>query len=406
MSRAITDPANLRPQELKAAYAISQAVSRAIDIETALDKIIHLVRPVFIFDNIALFEPGINQNLETVFAKAIGRGRSKEADLFWGEQSALLASKTGHTVAQLEAVGKDKVDRTNIHHSLALPLLVGGDVKGVLVFLRFGGPEYLPDQIHLAEFIAVHIAQLFEHRQLVQRIADLEAKRRLDTLQAEFTAMVSHELMTPLGFIKGYATTLLRQDINWEEETRREFLTIIDEESDRLSDLINNLMDSSRLQVGMLPMTFQVTRLDSLLKDVCLRAKSLNEDLSISFQILTPGIQIRADPTRLAQVFDNVLINATKYAPGSPVTITLDQVEDNVHIKIKDQGQGLSPEPLAQLFQRFYRAPEHRASTRGTGLGLYICRKIIEAHSGKIEVESALNEGMTFHIYLPFLSPS
>jgi len=292
-------------------------------------------------------------------------------------------------------------DRTSARYFLALPLNLGEQVKGTLVFIRFGGPPYTPEQINLAEFIGVHVAQLLEHRQLVERIADLEAKRRLDSLQDDFIAMISHELLTPLGFIKGYATTLLREDINWDAVTRHEFLTIIDEESDRLRELIDNLMDSSRLQAGTLHMNIQPIRLDTLLKDISLRASSRDEGLRICLDLVAGGLQVQADPARLAQVFDNLLSNATKYAPGSPVKISLERIDEQARIAVKDQGPGIPPEHVQNLFKRFYRVPGQNTSIRGTGLGLYICRQIIRAHQGEISAESTPGQGTTFYIHLP-----
>ena len=105
---------------------------------------------------------------------------------------------------------------------------------GVLVFGRFGGPPYTQDQVQLAEFIAAQTAQLVENHHLVERVAKLEAERWLRRMQDDFITTISHELRTPIGFIKGYATTLLRDDTKWDDESRREFLTIIDEEADRL----------------------------------------------------------------------------------------------------------------------------------------------------------------------------
>jgi signal transduction histidine kinase len=301
----------------------------------------------------------------------------------------------------LEELEGEAGDRTDIRHSLGLPVKSGDQAMGALVFIRFGGPKYTEGQIHLVEFVAAHIAQLLKHRQLVEQIANLEAKRRLDSLQDDFVATISHELLTPLGFIKGYATTLLREDIAWDEHARREFLTIIDEESDRLRDLIDNLMDSSRLQAGTLQMTFQPVRLDTVLRDLSLRARSRNDDLAIELKVITPGLQTQADPTRLAQVFDNIISNAQKYAPGSPIEVTLDQVDDRACIAIRDFGPGIPPDHLAKVFQRFYRVPDKSTSVRGTGLGLYICRKIIQAHGGEIEAGSKVGEGTTFFIYLP-----
>jgi signal transduction histidine kinase len=393
---------NLQLQELEAIYAISRAVAGASDVDVALNNIVKILRQVFIFDNIVLYHEGESESLEPIYARAIGRGRFREADLAWGEvtaQEVYLEQKAVVRVEKLEEISQK--DRTNIRYSLGLPIVIGEQALGALVFIRFGGPDYTLEQIHLAEDVTLHIAQLLQYRQMVDQIASLEAKRRLDSLQDDFIATISHELLTPLGFIKGYATTLLRDDTAWEAETQREFLTIIDEEADRLRELIDNLMDSSRLQAGTLKMTFQLIRLDPLVKEVSLRARSRHNDLQVEVIIKTPGIEIHADPTRIAQVFDNIIGNAVKYAPGSPITITIDHDKNMARIAIHDSGPGIPAQHLENIFQRFYRLPEHSNSVRGTGLGLYICRNIIEAHSGKIKAESKIGEGTTFYIYLP-----
>lgn len=390
----------LRPQELEAVYAISRAVARTMDADQVLDEVIRYARPVFIFDNMVVYQKREDGSLEPTFARAIGRGRFLEAELAWGEYTATDTVNSGKTILRVEDLSEVDPMRTGMRYYLGLPLPHGGEL-GALVFVRFGGPPYSKDQIHLAEFIADHVAQVLEHRHLVDKVAALEAKRRLDDLQDDFIATVSHELLTPLGFIKGYATTLLREDTTWDDQTRREFLTIIDEEADRLRELIDNIMDSSRLQAGTLRINVQPLRLETLLRDIALRARTRNESLDIRLQLGAPGLQIQGDPARLAQVFDNLLINAAKYAPNSPITISLDVHDDYVTIAVKDEGPGIHPKYLENLFKRFYRVPDRQGSIRGTGLGLYICRQIIEAHQGEITVDSKPNEGTTFFIRLP-----
>ncbi len=212
--------------------------------------------------------------------------------------------------------------------------------------------------------------------------------------------MISHELLTPLGFIKGYATTLMREDTTWDDNTRHEFLEIIDEEADKLRELIENLMDSSKLKAGTMSMTFQPVRMDTLLKDITLRSKSLHENLQIELKILHPGLQINADPSRLAQVFDNLIANAVKYASGSRITITMDKQDNYSRIILQDYGSGIPPEHIDKIFNRFYRVDRHQA-VRGSGLGLYICRMIVEGHQGSITAESTPGRGTTFQILLP-----
>lgn len=400
MIRDTPHPSMLRSQEVEALFAISQVVSGAVSTESALDEIVKLARPVFIFDNFVLFEDRGSPTLEPTYARAIGRGRSKEADLAWGEVTAQEVFISKETQVREEKIGSLE-DRTNYRLSLGLPLKIRDQILGVLVFMRFGGPGFEEEQIYLAELIALPVAQLLERHRLVDQIANLEAVRRLDSLQDDFIATISHELLTPLGFIKGYATTLLREDIQWDEQTRREFLTIIEEESDRLRELIDNMMDSSRLQAGTLRMTFQTTRLDTLLREIALRARSRFDNLAVELDIQSPGLLTRADPTRLAQVFDNIISNATKYAPGSPITISLKKEKNQACIIIHDDGPGIRPEYLPNIFKRFYRTPDHSAGVRGTGLGLYICRKIIQGHGGEIEAQSEPGQGTSFIITLP-----
>jgi signal transduction histidine kinase len=342
-----------------------------------------------------------SDTLEPAYARAIGRGRSQGAELTWGEATALDALQSEQVVIRQEHTNNYEEERMRLQYQLGLPLRWGGDQMGALVFIRFGGPSFQADQIRLSEFIALHVAQLMGHDTLVQRIANLEAERRLDRLQEDFIATVSHELLTPLGFIKGYATTLLRDDINWDPNTRSEFLSIIDEEADRLRELIENLMDSSRLQAGTLRMSFQPIRMDTFLKDMTLRAASRQDNLQIGLDIRIPGMQIYADPTRLAQVFDNLISNAMKYAPGSPIQVSLDKRDRKALIEVRDSGPGIAPEHLKNLFKRFYRAPSNNVTVRGTGLGLFICRRIVQAHGGEITAESELGAGTVFQISLP-----
>jgi signal transduction histidine kinase len=393
----------LRPQELEAVYAISNAVAAVADVDDALDHIIKLTRPVLIFDNIVVYAPSPNKVLEPTYARIIGRGRSAEADLAWGETIALEVFKTGLANTQHEKLPDWETNRLNSRFMLALPLRSRQQLLGVLVFGRFGGPPYTADQIHLAEFVATHIAQLLLRQQLVAQVANLEAERRLRQLQDNFIATVSHELCTPLGFIKGYATTLLRDDISWDDGSRREFLQIIDEETDRLRDLIDNLLDSSRLQAGTLRMQLQLIRLDLLLQELVLRCKARYPDLKIDLH--PKEVSLHADPVRISQVFDNLISNAIKYAPGSPVRIFMECTGEpdrpGCEVRFVDQGPGIAQEHLERLFERFYRVPESSNSVSGTGLGLYICSEIIRVHGGEIRAESKVGEGTTFHVVLP-----
>jgi signal transduction histidine kinase len=387
---------------LEAVYAISGAVAQSVNIDNALDQIINSARPVFIFDNMVLYLRKEDGFLEPMYARVIGRGRKAEAELAWGGTIANDVFETGDTQVQLEKLDDWENNRLSYRLLLGLPLRSADGMMGALVFGRFGGPAYSPDQVNLAGFIATHVSQLIVRQKLVERIANLEAERRLQQLQDNFIATISHELCTPLGFIKGYATTLLREDTHWDDGARKEFLTIIDEETDRLRELIDNMLDSSRLQAGTLKMRFQRLALNELINEACARAASRFRDVKMDYH---PGERALAmvDPLRFVQVFDNLVSNAIKYAPGSPIFISLASTELESQITIRDQGPGISEEHLDHLFERFYRVPDPRSNIHGTGLGLYICREIIAAHKGRITVESKVGEGTSFHIFLPVI---
>lgn len=388
--------------ELNAVYAIARVVAETFDTEAGLDAVFRLARTIFIFDTVALYlQPEGGGDLEAVYARALGRGRSREEELIWGEASAQEAFRSGQTVLRQEDAGPEFEGRERRRDYLGLPMMVGGRCVGGLVFGRFGGPAFPPEHIRLAEFVAWHVGQLLENRRMARRIATLEAQRELARMQEEFVSTISHELRTPLGFIKGYVTTLMRDDASWDDKSRLEFLRIIDDEADRLRELIDNLLDSSRLESGTLSMTRETGQIASVLRDSVSRAQSMYDRLEIDLRLESDLPVVDMDATRIAQVLDNLISNAVKYAPDSQISIAARPANGVIEVEVRDHGPGIQPEHMAHLFERFYRVPEGNRSTRGTGLGLYICRKIIEAHGGDIGVDSEPGIGTTFRFTIP-----
>jgi signal transduction histidine kinase len=368
------------------------------DWKNALDSLFVTLRKQFVFDNLAIYlaetEGG---NPEVVYARAVGRGRSKEADAPWGEDIANQVITTRKIVV-VNPRGKSAADRTAMPYLLGLPMDLMKR-RGALLLVRFGGPEYTADQLPMACLAVSQTARVFERRALRENVAQLEMAQYRAQLQDDFIATISHELHTPLGFIKGYTTSLLRSDTTWDPATQREFLTIIDDESDHLVDLIDRMLDSARLESGSMTMDYQPVRLDSLLRDVVMRVHARNKDLEVVMELAkTPPIQ--ADTVRLTQVFNNLFDNAIKYAPGSRITLTLQANENRQVVTFADLGPGIPPEHLQFLFERFYRVPG-QSGKHGTGLGLFICRQIIQAHHGQISVKTTPGKGTAFRIELP-----
>jgi signal transduction histidine kinase len=377
-----------------------QATFGREDWKVTLDELITTARKVFVFDNIAIYMfDQETQSVEVAYARAVGRGKAAEADAAWGEVIAGQVFASEQVILQEPQPGQVEDDRLSQAYMLGLPVCIAGQSSGALVFVRFGGPAFSTEHVKLATLIGLFITQVFERRDWHETYRQLETIRRYAQLQEDFVATISHELRTPLGFIKGYTTTLLRDDTTWDAATQSEFLTIIDEEADRLAELIENVLESARLQSETLEMNFQPLRLDALIRDAVTRAQARHRSLEISMD-LEPAPPILGDGVRLAEVFENLFSNAAKYAPDSKIDVFVRSQGEYLQVEFSDHGQGIAEEHLSFIFDRFYRVPNQTGKT-GTGLGLYICKQIIQAHHGKIWAESEIGKGTTFFIELP-----
>jgi signal transduction histidine kinase len=228
--------------------------------------------------------------------------------------------------------------------------------------------------------------------------------RQVDRLKDEFIGGVSHELRRPLASIKGYTASLLLQDARWESDVQREFLEVIDEETDRLSLLIDNLLDLARLGSGSLQLNLEPLNLPLLTEQVIGRLRTQSQLPPHPYEMQFPDRfpYIEGDQVRVTQLFLNLLENAAKYAPaGTPILIEGRVDGDTVVISVTDHGPGLSSEQAEHIFDKFYRVDSGLTrATEGTGLGLALCRGVVEAHGGEISVHSRPGEGCTFTVRL------
>ncbi|HEY0733910.1 MAG TPA: PAS domain S-box protein [Herpetosiphonaceae bacterium] len=243
-------------------------------------------------------------------------------------------------------------------------------------------------------------AELFMREQRAQ--AEAEVLRKTDRLKSELIANVSHELRTPLHHIKGYASTLLRPRVQFEPATVQEYLRIITEESDKLERLIVDLLDTSRIETGALSLEIDSVQLDEIVRNVVQRWQGIEAH---TFGLCIPEIVplVAADPYRIEQVLDNLLANVVKHTPSHTLTIVSIEVSrEQLLVSVADQGPGIGTEHIPHLFDRFYQADtlayRHR---NGSGLGLYICKGIVEQHGGAIWVDLVPNGGAAFRFTLP-----
>ncbi|MFA5144460.1 MAG: ATP-binding protein [Candidatus Omnitrophota bacterium] len=233
---------------------------------------------------------------------------------------------------------------------------------------------------------------------------DITELRRLEKIRQDFVANVSHELRTPISSIKGYAETLLEGALE-DKDNAKEFINIIYQDSNRLSQLINDLLDLSKIESGKLKMSFVALEPAAFIKRVAAVIESQAKAKSITLKLNIPsGLpKIKADEARLLQVMINLLDNAIKYTTeGGLVTVSVKAAGSALQIDVTDTGIGISEQDLPRIFERFYRVDKARSrELGGTGLGLSIVKHIVSSHEGQVWVKSELGLGSTFSFTIP-----
>jgi two-component system phosphate regulon sensor histidine kinase PhoR len=236
---------------------------------------------------------------------------------------------------------------------------------------------------------------------------DITEIKKLEQIRQDFVANVSHELRTPISSIKGYSETLLDGAIDDRENTR-DFVKIIYEDSNRLANLIDDLLDLSRIESGKMKMSFEPLDLKPVLARALGVLSKTIKDKKIKLNSDVPETlpKALADEKRLAQVFLNLLDNAVKYTPdGGSVNIGISQTDDHLRIDISDTGIGIPENDMPRVFERFYRVDKARSREMGgTGLGLSIVKHIVLSHNGQVWAESEPGRGSKFTFTVPVAS--
>jgi len=237
----------------------------------------------------------------------------------------------------------------------------------------------------------------------VVNIRDISKAREMENFRETILSMLGHELQTPLSIIKGYTDTLSRVEGKWDENTVREGLKVIEEESDRLSQVMSKLLLASRLSTRTLTLNTEPVQLAALVQKVVRRQSKFSAIHTFAVDFPPDFPMVKVEPQLMEEVLTNLIENAIKYSPkGGKVSISGNKEEHQVKIAVSDQGMGIPIGDMEHLFEKFQRGKKGQSQRiQGTGLGLYICKSIIEAHGGKLEVSSQIGKGSTFIFTLP-----
>ncbi|MCS7060903.1 MAG: ATP-binding protein [Anaerolineae bacterium] len=319
-----------------------------------------------------------------------------------------LSKMTG--IAPAAAIGRRFEDVVRIVDQRAGRTLVEAEANG-WPLVESAHPLFIEGDLMRADnkrvSVEINFSPLFDREgrlvNIIANVRDITRFREADEMKSTFVSIVSHELKTPVALIKGYASTLRRQDARWDEQTVRESLQVIEEESDRLARLIDDLLDATRVQSGNFRLTPVEMELDDLVRNVVRKFQSQTKRHTLIADVPADLPMVYADEARITQVLSNLLSNAIKYSPeGGEIRVSSTVTPKEVIISVSDQGPGISPEDQKHLFTRFFRANNALTrKTQGAGLGLYLSKAIIEAHGGRIWVESDGQHGARFSFSLP-----
>ena len=290
---------------------------------------------------------------------------------------------------------------------IEVPIRANEEVLGTLQLATRAPRKFLPEEIHLLETIgnqmgiAVQRAQLYEETR--RQASELE---KANKLQADFTAMIAHDLRSPLMNITGVAEVMIAGVFGSVTEEQKKWLARMQANSRTLVDLVSDFLDFSKLESGYVEVRKERVDLSDLIQKSIENFRLLAQEkgISISAAVDSSLPAVHVDPRRVNQVLSNLISNAIKFT-GENGEMEIGAVlvdASQVKVWVRDKGAGISPDEIGQLFQKYRQGGNAKCSSeKGTGLGLVICKMIVEAHGGKIWVESQLGRGTTFFFSLP-----
>ncbi|MGH3441553.1 MAG: sensor histidine kinase [Nitriliruptorales bacterium] len=325
-----------------------------------------------------------------------------------GDDGATLLDSllTGGGVRRLDAIHGVEViasDRDGLDELVLVPIGVDEQPHGLLVLpSSTERGELTGTDREVLELLAAHVSVAIDNARTAEaEERTIQELRALDEVKAEFVDILTHELRGPMTTVHGYAEVLQRRWRDLDEERRQEFLDAIARGSERLTKLVSDIEDVTEADGRALPVSTTPVRLEPIVELVAAEEIGLSDAhrLELAFEDDLPPVL--ADPDRVVQVLGNLVSNAVKYSPdGGRVRLAVRRAGDAVEVTVTDDGFGIPPHLRKHLFEKFSRLPTP-VRVPGTGLGLYLSRKLVEAMGGEVGVESEEGRGSTFRFTLP-----
>jgi len=263
--------------------------------------------------------------------------------------------------------------------------------------IRQGGLDAVP--------VAITYAPLFSSEgkllNIIASVRDITRYREAEDMKDGFISVITHELKTPISLIKGYASTLRREDVQWDPEMIQDSLQVIEDEADHLSSMVDDLLDATKLQSGLVVLKKTEFDLKNLVEEQIKRFGAELDHHSLSADFPDNFPLVVADEGRVAQLLSNLITNSLKYSQNGEIRITGRELDHQVQVCVSDQGKGFDPKDIPFVFDRFYRSEKDAKSVKGTGLGLYLCKSIVLAHGGNIWIDEDYRQGAKICFSLP-----
>lgn len=409
--RVRTVEALARGRQMAILYELSQALSTEVTVEGILGAIVERVREVLGASGCSILMQDEHGTLAVRAATGLQPppdDRDHAAVAAWALEHQRPA---GIGQRRSKPVAPHGTRQYHLRHallpprsgaSLYVPIGVSERVIGLLYIHHSDGrrPFSNDDQQLLLTF-ANQVALALERIRLMEEATNAAVLARSDQLKSALLSAVSHDLRTPLSSIKASATSLLQQEIDWSPEDRRDLLLAIDEETDRLTRLIGNLLDLTRIEAGELAPQIEWNDVAEVIRDTARRAQATLPDHVIHVNLPANLPLVPFDYIEIAQVLFNLIENAGKHAtPAAEIDVSVQTMHGAIECSVADRGPGIPSGEEERIFDKFYRI-ERRGGSRGTGIGLSICRGIVEAHGGRIWVEPRDGGGAVFRFTLP-----